>query len=110
MILFFPVIARMIKRRGIQAIALWPFIVSSRKLLNPVTINHERIHHRQQLELLIIGFYLWYGIEYLILRFKYKRHTAYRKISFEQEAYEMESDLDYLKKRPNYRFFKYCFS
>lgn len=89
--------------------AVWPFVfVKSEYLKNDkVFINHERIHLRQQLELLIVFFYLWYGIEYLVhlIRLKSKQ-AAYRSISFEKEAYANENDLNYLKKRSFWAFLK----
>jgi hypothetical protein len=85
-----------------SSIALWPFIFVREKQyrMDQVLINHEKIHLRQQLEMLIVFFYLWYGIEYLVYRFKgMSARTAYRKIRFEKEAYQFEDDPDYLKKR-----------
>lgn len=71
-------------------------------------LNHERIHLRQQIELLIIPFYLCYGIEFIIRYFQYKNwDKAYRNISFEREAYGNESDLEYLKKRKFWGFLKF---
>jgi hypothetical protein len=35
------------------------------------------------------------------------RHKAYRNISFEREAYHFENDLEYLKNRKAYGFFKF---
>ncbi len=71
-------------------------------------MNHEKIHLKQQLELLIIPFYLIYTIEFLVRLFQYKkRNLAYRNISFEREAYTNEFNLGYLKRRPFWRFLKY---
>lgn len=81
---------------------LFPFILlKKRELVADKTImNHEMIHLRQQLELLILSFYMIYVLHYLINLVIYKNHDkAYRNIIFEQEAYRHESDLDYLKKR-----------
>jgi hypothetical protein len=40
-------------------------------------------------ELLYIGFYVWYVIEWVFNLFKYcDRMVAYRNISFEKEAYK----------------------
>ena len=78
------------------AITLWPFIFTKRTL-SVVDINHEKIHGRQQLELLIIPFYLIYIIEWIVRLFIDK--NAYRNISFEKEAYKHQNDLDYLNKR-----------
>ena len=94
-------------RKKFNGISLWPFIlVRNREYKNDqVFINHEKIHLRQQLELLIIPFYIWYGLEFLIRLAKYKdRYQAYRNICFEREAYQNEKDLDYLKKRSFWKF------
>lgn len=96
--------------KGYAAMAIFPFIfVHDRKMRdNAVLINHERIHLRQQIELLILPFYLWYVTEYLINRLLYKdAKTAYRNISFEREAYANETDLNYLKKRQLWNFTKF---
>ena len=80
--------------------ALYPFILQNPKIrMGPVLLNHERIHLRQELELLIIPFYIIYLFE---LFFK-----GYRNISFEREAYENEGNLDYLKIRKPYSWVKY---
>ena len=60
------------------------------------------------LELLIIPFYLIYLIEWL-LRLMQTRHLvrAYRRISFEREAYAHQSDAAYLRQRPAYAWLRY---
>lgn len=96
--------------RHFAGMALWPFIIVKNKSYkeNAVFINHERIHLRQQLELLILPFYLWYGIEFLLRLLQYKdKHIAYRNISFEREAYRNESDLTFLKHRKLWKFTAY---
>jgi hypothetical protein len=70
-------------------------------------LNHERIHTRQMLEMLIVGFYLWYFIEWLIRLTQ--KGNAYRNISFEQEAYTHERNPNYLKNRKLYAWTKYLF-
>ena len=71
------------------------------------TKNHEgNIHWPQQLELLIIFFYLWYGIEWLI-RIPINGKRAYRNIVFEREAYINDDNLDYGKTRKFWAFLKY---
>lgn len=71
-------------------------------------INHESIHTKQMVEMLFIPYYIWYGIEYLVRLIKYRtNHSAYKKISFEQEAYAFQYDLGYLKHRKHYAWFKY---
>ena len=106
----FLLVAQKILKKGISAMALWPFILVQNKDFKEdlILINHERIHLRQQIELLIIFFYLWYGIEFLIhlIRFKdFKK--AYMNISFEKEAYGKETDLGYLKRRKFWAFIKF---
>jgi len=68
----------------------------------------KKIHIRQQLELLIVFFYILYVAEYYyhFLRLK-NAHAAYHAISFEREAYSMQRDLNYLKKRKFWAFRKY---
>jgi hypothetical protein len=91
-----------------QAIALCPFILLSDKESAEFLIRHEKIHIRQQLELLIIPFYIWYVVEFLIKLIKYKnRHLAYLNISFEQEAYCNHFASGFLKKRKRFNFINY---
>jgi len=86
----------------VYAITIFPFIVS-KEPMDEQTLNHETIHIRQQLELLIIGFYLLYAAYYLIGLAKYKdKQRAYFMIPFEQEAYTNDQNLDYLKTRKSY--------
>lgn len=93
-------------------LTLWPVIfLKTPELKNdPVLLNHEKIHLRQQLELLILPFYLVYGIEWLIGLVKYRdSYTAYKNISFEREAYTNENDHNYLKTRSPWQFLRYIF-
>jgi len=60
------------------------------------------------IELLFIGFYLWYFIEWLILLIKYRNaHTAYRNIKFEKEAYQCQGMPYYLGFRPFFSFLSF---
>ncbi|RDC57541.1 hypothetical protein DU508_05660 [Pedobacter chinensis] len=89
--------------------AIFPFILlKSEKLkADQEIINHEKIHLRQQLELLILPFYIFYLINYLINLLRYKsHHLAYRKIIFEQEAYQHEANMNYLKNNNWYGWIK----
>ncbi|HRG89548.1 MAG TPA: hypothetical protein PLW44_11045 [Chitinophagales bacterium] len=93
-----------------SAMAVYPFIlIKTDEMRNDaVLINHERIHHRQQLELLILPFYIIYGLNYLYHLAKLRNHyQAYRHILFEREAYAMEKDFDYLKRRRMFAFLKH---
>ena len=87
--------------KGFRAITLWPFIFVRKGCeFNDIHLNHEKIHARQQLELLIIPFYIIYLIEWLVrLIITGNSHKAYRDISFEKEAYLHQEDMDYLNKR-----------
>lgn len=90
---------------GYKAMTVWPFIFV-RTELGEVDLNHEKIHGRQQIEMLWVVFFIWYGIEYL-LRSIFGGYNPYRKISFEREAYDNDVDLDYLKHRRFWAFLKY---
>lgn len=96
--------------KGFRGITIFPFVFLTDKKdrEDVVIINHEKIHIRQQLEMLIIPFFIWYGIEFLVRLFRFKnRSAAYRNISFEREAYANEKNLAYLKQRPFWQFWKY---
>lgn len=76
--------------------------------LSDKTINHEKIHTKQMIELLFIFFYLWYGIEYLIIRlFHKKQNDVYHDVSFEEEAHNNDDNLNYIDTRKHYAWFKY---
>ena len=84
----------------ISGITLWPFILLAQPP-DEVTVNHERIHIRQQAELLLLGFYTIYIYEWLHYRaLGMKGDQAYLLLRFEREAYAHEKELDYLKTRP----------
>ena len=100
---------RWLIRKKFNGVTLWPFILVRSKELkfDPIFINHEKIHIRQQLELLVIFFYIWYGLEFLVRLIQYRnRYQAYRNISFEREAYENEKDFNYLKTRKFWGFIR----
>ncbi len=101
---------KFILAKGFNGVSIWPFIIIKNKQYknDPVLLNHEKIHLKQQAELLLIGFYLWYFIEYLIRILQYKnRYLAYRNISFEREAYRNELNRNYIKCRSFWNFLKY---
>lgn len=106
----FLIVSRLLIPKGFSGIALFPFIFVGEKAgkNDVVFLNHERIHLRQQAELLVVVFYIWYISEFMIrwvlLR---NKSAAYRSISFEREAYSNEKDLDYLKSRSFFGFIKY---
>ncbi|MCC6817442.1 MAG: hypothetical protein IT245_00930 [Bacteroidia bacterium] len=83
--------------------ALWPFVIfRSIEIAENKTIhNHESIHLRQQIEMLLIPYYILYFIEYWLAMITngFKHQKAYLSISFEREAYEHETNLSYLNNR-----------
>ncbi len=102
--------------------------------LNPINLNHEKIHSRQILECAIVAslivlalvlifniscwwfiaslssFYIWYGLEYLIIRIfgnKDSQTDRYHEVSFEEEAHNNDSNLNYLNNRKLFSWIKY---
>ena len=115
-----------------KIINLFGVLFSKDKTLDEIDINHESIHTEQFKELAIIGlilvllldlvfniplifylfgvslFYIWYGIEYLIVRcFHKKQKDSYHDVSFEEEAYNNELDYNYLDNRKHFSWIKY---
>lgn len=74
--------------------------------LSDTDLNHEAIHTAQMKELLYVGFYIWYFIEWLIELGRYGGKSYYRN-TFEREAYANDENLDYLKTRPFWAFWEY---
>lgn len=99
--------------KGFRGVSIWPFVILKDKITarDPVFINHEKIHLKQQLELLILPFYIWYLAEFFIKYLQYRDfYLAYRNISFEREAYANEKDLHFTGKRKFWNFRKYLFT
>jgi hypothetical protein len=85
--------------KNTDAIALWPFIfVRKGRKWNEYIERHERIHLRQQIELLLVGFYLLYAILWM---FKGDNNP------FEKEAYNGQWQEDYLQKRKFWEWTSY---
>lgn len=109
-----------------HTVTVGPFVFSKLTESNiPQRVrNHETCHSYQWIEMVIVvgsivlilqlvvdispwwylvaivAFYLWYAVEWLIRLFIYKdSKTAYRKVSFEQEAYSSEQDCNYIENR-----------
>ena len=90
--------------------AMFPFVLVKYVKLkhDRQIINHELIHLRQQVELLIIPFFILYILNYLINIIRYKNHDqAYRNIVFERESFRNDSNYMYLKDRPFWCWIKY---
>jgi hypothetical protein len=95
-----------------NAMAIYPFMVfkDPKQKNNKVLINHEKIHFCQQLELLILPFYLFYLLNYLINIIRFRNHAdAYFNICFEQEAYANDYKPGYLKRRKPYSWLSFWF-
>lgn len=96
--------------KGYLGVTLFPFVfLKSFDLKKAKTlINHENIHLKQQLELLIVPFYIVYSLEFALRYIQFKNwKKAYRNISFEREAFCNEHDKHYLKTRKFWQFLKY---
>lgn len=109
----------------IGGISLFPFVILRENLLleedywrfkRRRVVNHETIHFEQALEMLVIPFYVWYVVEWTCKaiqgRFKkvttYKTgETAYKRLSFEREAYLNEYNFNYRAERNPYGWIKY---
>lgn len=91
-----------------HTINLFGILFTKRNYLTKDTILHEQIHTAQMKEMLYIFFYLWYGIEYIIIRFFHKKQNdAYHDVSFEEEAHDNAYNWTYLETRKHYAWFKY---
>ena len=96
--------------KGFVGITLYPFIFLKRKDLkhDAELINHEKIHLKQQQELLIVFFFLFYLIEWTVKFLKYRnKFLAYKNLSFEREAYHNQDNLYYLETRKIWAFLNY---
>ena len=106
----FIIVIKYLIPKGYRGLTVFPFVFIKYAFdsENKVLLNHEKIHIRQQMELLVLPFFLWYFVEYAVRLLQHKNaNLAYRNISFEREAYDNELDLDYLKTRRFFGFFKY---
>ena len=61
-------------------------------------------------ETFYIGFYILYFIAWIIRLLTPPMATAYKDISFEQEAYFNEDNPDYIATRHPYAWLGYCFT
>ena len=81
--------------------------------VTPRLLQHEKIHTKQMLEMMIVGFYLVYVIEFIYRYIKQKPNgrsrwrQACRAISFEREAYFNESRPNYFALREPYQWVIY---
>ena len=101
---------------NVTGIAIFPFVILRERYKHDpqyqyarvMLLNHERIHFYQQIEMLVIPYYIAYVIEYII---KYimigDSYEAYKSVSFEREAFQNEQDLDYVEYREMYSWTRY---
>lgn len=116
--------------KGFSAMTIWPFMfLREDVLISEKLIRHEKIHGRQQREVMLLSFiiitiavllgcsawwyvavplvfYAWYGIEWSIRKLA-GDSFAYEHICFECEAYEKEDALLYLEDRPFFEHVNY---
>lgn len=92
-----------------NGICIYPFVLIRKEVeLTHRLLTHEKIHLRQQLETLILPFYVLYFLEFLFRLMQYRNFSkAYRNISFEREAYYFESHIDYLEQRKPYAWLEF---
>lgn len=102
--------------KGFKAINLFGVLfVRGNAYISEKTIRHESIHTKQMREMLYVPFYLWYGIEWVIRYFAWSfekkpcdpNDKPYDRMGFEKEAYSNDHDIEYLKNRKPYAWFKY---
>lgn len=96
--------------KGFRGVSLWPFVVLRHKdaARDLVFLNHERIHLKQQQELLVLPFYLLYSAEFVLKLLIYRNaRKAYFNISFEREAYANERNFEYCQNRKLWGFARY---
>lgn len=95
---------------GAMALTIYPFIFVRKDTRNNTElIRHETIHIRQQLELLIVGAWILFFVEYLYARYikKLDARQAYYYTSSEQEAHRNAMSENYLSIRKPYAMLKY---
>lgn len=93
--------------RGFAALTVWPFIFVRRDArVTERLVMHERIHGRQQLEMLWVLFFVWYGVEWVV-RWCMNRGSAYRSVAFEREAYCNEAYREYFCYRRPFEWVRY---
>ena len=71
-------------------------------------LNHEEKHSRQMRELLCLPFYVLYVTEWVVrlVQCGMRPIEAYRRISFEREAYRHEGDFGYLGRRRRFAMWR----
>lgn len=100
-------------QRGLLLLTSKEYICSTidhLQLLHSFQTRLHPIHAKQQLETLWVLFFVLYALEYVIkLILCGDMSRAYKSISFEQEAFSNENDVNYLEKRKLWCWIKYVF-
>lgn len=105
----FLIVTKYLIPKGYSGMAFFPFVFVKHSVdrQNDTFLNHEKIHLRQQIEMLVLPYYIWYLLEFCLRWIQYRNFDlAYRNISFEREAYANERNLDYLKRRKFWAFLR----
>lgn len=91
---------------GFMVIDLFGIVFARKEYcpLSATTINHESIHTEQMKELLYVGFYLCYLIEWIVRLFM--KGNAYRNISFEREVYNCQHFPGYVRARQRFAMWR----
>lgn len=93
--------------KGFKCINLFGVLFVRRGcFMNEKDFNHETIHTAQMKEMLYVGFYVWYFVEWLLELCHYGT-TAYHTNTFEREAFDNDKDLTYLVNRPKFAWLDY---
>lgn len=106
----FLIVSKYLVPKGYNGLTIFPFVMIRDDFDkdNKVLINHEKIHIKQQLQLLVLPFFVWYMMEFLFRWIQFKdKNRAYRNISFEREAYANEQNLNYINEMPFWSFRNY---
>ncbi len=93
------------------AMCIWPFIFISPSVSKTSLagiVRHESIHARQQIEMLLVFFFVWYLLEFTI-RIVLTRNfmNAYQNLAHEREAYSNDESPDYLNHRRPFAWLGY---
>ena len=96
---------------NVGAVAVFPFVIvrDEKILASKEYINHESIHIRQYIETLIVGLVVIALLQYLyaLLVLRKSRTQAYYYMSHEQEAHQNDHNLNYLKEKKLFSYYKY---
>ena len=104
---WFPRLLSKVAPIDVWAVNVGPFVWCKGEL-SEETKRHETIHFQQQLEMLFIFQWLAYFAFYALGRYKHGSwKSAYYEIPFEREAYDKQSEVDYLQNRKRYAWLEY---